>query len=132
MTNAARITIFVGVAIAVALVVVAKGARREQVAPPPESAAALPTLVELGSLTCVPCKMMEEVLDELRSGYADRLNVEFINVKAEPEAAKAHDIRIIPTQVFLDAQGEEIFRHEGYIPTEDILKAFSEHGVTLQ
>ena len=41
--------------------------RREQVAPPPESAAALPTLVELGSLTCVPCKMMEEVLDELRS-----------------------------------------------------------------
>ena len=132
MTNGARIAIVAGVAIAVIALIAAKGGPREQLSQPPQTAAGIPTLVELGSLTCVPCKMMEEVLDELRSGYADRLNVQFVNVHADPETARAYGIRVIPTQVFLDAQGDEIYRHQGYFPTEDILKAFSENGVSLQ
>lgn len=132
MTNGTRIAIFAGVAIVVASVLVAKGAPREQLSPTPRTATGIPTLIELGSLTCVPCKMMEEVLDELRGDYADRLNVQFVNVNADSEAAQKYGVRVIPTQVFLDSQGDEIYRHQGYFPTEDILKTFAEHGVSLQ
>jgi len=132
LSNSARIAIVVVVAVAVSAVIAAKTGPRPATAVSPEVASGLPTLVELGSTTCVPCQMMEEVLDELRDGYQERLNVQFVNVHADPDTAQAYGVRVIPTQVFLDAQGNEVFRHEGYFPTEDILKAFSDHGVVLQ
>ncbi len=132
MSNSARIAIVVVVAVAVSAVIAAKTGPRPATAVSPEVVSGLPTLVELGSTTCVPCQMMEEVLDELRDGYQERLNVQFVNVHADPDTAQAYGVRVIPTQVFLDAQGNEVFRHEGYFPTEDILKAFSDHGVVLQ
>jgi len=132
LSNSARIAIVVVVAVAVSAVIAAKTGPRPATAVSPEVVSGLPTLVELGSTTCVPCQMMEEVLDELRDGYQERLNVQFVNVHADPDTAQAYGVRVIPTQVFLDAQGNEVFRHEGYFPTEDILKAFSDHGVVLQ
>jgi len=91
----------------------------------------LPKLVDLGSTTCVPCKMMVSVLDGLSSGYKGKLSVEFINISEDREAADRYHVRAIPTQVFIDASGKEVFRHEGYYPKEDILAAFKEHGIDL-
>jgi thioredoxin 1 len=96
-----------------------------------QSATALPRLVELGSTTCVPCKMMKPILDELTAEYAGTLAVEFIDVHARQEQAAAFNVRVIPTQVFLDASGKELFRHEGFFPKEDILAQWKELGITL-
>ena len=60
----------------------------------------LPRLVDIGSDICVPCKMMMPVLDELEEELAGRLEVVFINVRKELEAAREYDINIIPTQIF--------------------------------
>jgi thioredoxin 1 len=95
------------------------------------NAAALPRLVELGSTTCIPCKMMKPILDELTAEYAGRLEVVFIDVNRIPEEADKYAIRVIPTQVFLDASGKELFRHEGFYPKEDILAKWTELGVNL-
>ena len=91
----------------------------------------LPRLVDFGRETCIPCKMMMPVLDELRREYADRLNVEFVNTQENKEEAKMHGIKLIPTQIFFDAAGKELFRHEGFFSKEDILAKWKELDVDL-
>ncbi len=91
----------------------------------------LPTLVDLGSDTCVSCKMMMSVIEELRAGFADRLQVEFLDVHKYPGLSTMYDIKLIPTQIFYDASGKELFRHQGFYSTDDILAKWKEFGVEL-
>ena len=97
----------------------------------PVTAAKLPTLLDLGADKCIPCKMMFPVLEELKKEYAGRLNVEFIDVWKVPDAAKPYGIEVIPTQIFFDANGRELFRHVGFFAKEDILSKWKELGVNI-
>lgn len=92
------------------------------------NAAALPRLVDLGATTCVPCRMMAPILDELRTTYAGRFEVQFIDVWQNPAAGEPYRIRVIPTQIFFDARGNELFRHEGFYSREQILGKWQELG----
>jgi len=92
---------------------------------------ALPRLVDLGAGKCVPCKMMAPILEDLKKTYADKLDVVFIDVWENPDAGKKYNINLIPTQIFYDAQGKELFRHEGFFAKEDILAKWKEMGVSL-
>jgi thioredoxin 1 len=96
-----------------------------------QPAAGLPRLLDLGSVSCIPCKMMAPILEELKKEYAGRLQVEFIDVMANPDAGAPYKISLIPTQVFFDASGKERFRHEGFFSKEDILAKWKELGVDL-
>jgi thioredoxin 1 len=96
-----------------------------------EAAAALPRLVDLGAKKCIPCKQMILVLESLTTEYAGRLEVVFIDVWENRAAGKAYGIRIIPTQIFYDAAGKELFRHEGYWSKEAIVAKFKELGADL-
>ncbi len=95
-------------------------------------ATSLPQLVELGSTTCIPCQMMQPILEELRKEYEGQLEVPFWDIYEHPDKAKAYKIRVIPTQVFIGADGKEFFRHEGFFAKEDILAKFKEHGIILR
>lgn len=88
----------------------------------------LPSMLELGSVNCVPCKMMAPILDELRESFDGQLDVNFIDVWKNEEAGTQYGIRAIPTQIFFDAKGTEIFRHEGFYPREDIVVKWKELG----
>jgi len=101
------------------------------VAPKPQPAKALPLLVDLGADKCIPCKMMAPILEELKKEYADRFRVDFFDVWKDPDIARKYGIRLIPTQVFFDASGKELFRHEGFFSREDILAKWKELGVEL-
>lgn len=94
--------------------------------------APLPRLVDLGADKCIPCKMMAPILEELKTEYAAILNVEFIDVWKNPDAGQKYDIRVIPTQIFYDASGKELFRHEGFFAKEDILAKWKEFGIELK
>ena len=98
---------------------------------PGAAGAGLPRLLELGSTTCVPCKMMAPILEELKEEYAGRLHVEFIDVWKDPKSGKGYGIKLIPTQIFFDAWGKERWRHEGFISKADILAKWKELGVSL-
>lgn len=93
--------------------------------------AALPRLVDLGSTTCIPCKKMAPILAELAVEQAGRLEVLVIDIREDQEAAAKYGIRLIPTQVFFDAAGKEVWRHEGFIDKAAILARWAELGVTL-
>jgi len=91
----------------------------------------LPRLLDLGAGKCVPCKMMTSVLDELKTTYAGKLEVVFVDVWENEQAGEQYGIRMIPTQIFYDAEGKELFRHEGFFSKEDILAKWKEFGVNL-
>ena len=93
--------------------------------------APLPRLLELGADKCMACKMMSPIIDELKTTYAGRLEVDFIDVWKNAEAAKPYGVRVIPLQIFFDASGTELFRHEGFYSKEDILAKWRELGVDL-
>ena len=97
----------------------------------PPAAVRYPALVDVGSKQCIPCKMMEPILEELKVEYAGVLRVEFIDVQVDPETAVKLGVRGIPTQIFYDASGKERYRHMGYISKENILAAFKKLGVAL-
>lgn len=77
------------------------------------------------------CIEMAKVLEALRASQGANLQIDFIDVFEQPEAAERHKISLIPTQIFFDAAGKEISRHTGYFAHDDILAKFSELGVKL-
>ena len=147
MKNLKNILIVAAVVVAAGIVFALKQNQNEPAAAPAAPAAAaesvaaetgtpqpaaLPRLVDLGADKCIPCKMMAPILDELKTAYAGQFEVEFIDVWKNPDAGKSYGIRSIPTQIFYDAGGKELFRHEGFFPKEDILANWRELGVELK
>jgi len=91
----------------------------------------LPKLVDLGADKCIPCKMMAPILESLKQEYAGRMDVQFIDVWKNPEAGKRFGVEMIPTQIFYDSRGKELYRHTGFFGKEDILAKWEELGVDM-
>lgn len=82
------------------------------------------TFVELGSVNCIPCKQMQPVMKAIEEKYGDQVKVIFYDVWKDDQKkyAQQYGIRLIPTQVFLDSNGKEFHRHEGFYPEVEIHK----------
>jgi thioredoxin 1 len=91
----------------------------------------LPKLIDLGAGKCIPCKMMAPILDELKTEYSGKLDVEVIDVWENPKEGDKYGITLIPTQIFYDPEGKEFQRHEGFMSKEDILAIFKQKGMKL-
>jgi thioredoxin 1 len=89
------------------------------------------TFIELGSAGCVPCEMMKPVMKEIEDKYRDRVKVIFYDVRTPEGApyAQKYGVRVIPTQVFLDENGEEYYRHIGFFPVDEVEKILELRGV---
>jgi thioredoxin 1 len=155
MKTTTRIAVIVAVVAMAALALVAKQGRNSNTteskpaaapavdtastvgAKPGEAVAALatsrqlPKLLDLGADKCIPCKLMAPILEGLKKEYEGKMTVEFIDVWQNPDAGKAHAVEMIPTQIFYDAGGRELFRHTGFFGKEDILGKWKELGVDL-
>jgi thioredoxin 1 len=77
----------------------------------------------LSSTTCPPCREMIPILEQLKKEYDGRVNIKIIDIDQQPDEVQKYSIRVIPTQILLDADGKEIGRHEGFIPKEELIKA---------
>lgn len=89
------------------------------------------TFIELGSVRCIPCKKMMPIIEELKKEYAGQVKVVFYDVwtpEGAPFAAQ-YKIQLIPTQVFLDKDGNEYFRHVGFFPKEELVNVLKQKGV---
>jgi thioredoxin 1 len=91
----------------------------------------LVTFVELGSVRCVPCKAMQPIMAEIEKEYAGQVKVVFHDVWTQEGRpfAEQYQIHGIPTQVFLDKEGKEFFRHVGFFPKVEIVKVLQSRGV---
>ena len=88
----------------------------------------LPRLVDVGADKCVPCKLMAPILAELKTEYVGRMEVDFVDVWKYREQAAQYGVQMIPTQIFYDTSGKEIFRRSGFIGKEDILATWKRLG----
>ena len=88
------------------------------------------TFLEFGSKNCIPCKMMEGVLDSVKTECSSSVNVVFYNVrdKKNKVLVKYYGIDYIPVQVLLDNKGNEFFRHVGYYPYDSIAIELKKHN----
>jgi thioredoxin 1 len=87
------------------------------------------TFIELGADKCIPCKAMQPVMREIAQEYKGTIQVVFYDVWKTSKYAKDYGIQMIPTQVFIDKNGKEIFRHVGFYPKEDIIKMLKEKHI---
>ena len=143
MKTPARIVIVLLVVGAAAATIILKGNKSRDAANPTtavvasdaasasDATAKLPKLLDLGATKCIPCKMMAPILEELKKEYAGKMKVEFIDVWQNEDAGKKYGVEMIPTQIFYDANGKELFRHTGFFGKEDILAKWKELGVDL-
>ncbi len=87
------------------------------------------TMVDLGAKKCIPCKMMAPILEKLETAYKGNANIIFIDVWENPKQATRFKTRMIPTQIFFNEKGEEVFRHVGFFDEASIVAQMDKMGI---
>lgn len=95
---------------------------------PDALASGKPTLAEFGRGTCIPCKQMKPILEELAAEYGETINVVIVEIQNHMDLTRSYKIVAIPTQIFFDATGKEIDRHIGFYARDKIVAKFGELG----
>lgn len=87
------------------------------------------TMLDLGANSCIPCKMMAPIIEELQKEYSGKASIIFIDVWKNRDEAGKYGIRAIPTQIFYDKTGKEAHRHVGFMDKQSIIQVLEELGV---
>lgn len=88
-----------------------------------------PTLAEFGWRKCIPCKEMRPILEQLAVEYKDKVNIVIVEIPHNEKLADKYNIRVMPTQIFFDKYGNELLRHMGFLPREQIILVFEKMGI---
>ncbi len=88
-----------------------------------------PSMVDFGASGCRPCDMMTPILKDLEKKYEGKASILFVHVREEQVLAGRYGVQSIPTQVFFDKDGREVFRHTGFYPQAEIEKHLAKMGV---
>jgi thioredoxin 1 len=97
--------------------------------PPDVPVKGMVTMIDLGANSCVPCKMMAPILEKLEKEYKGRAAIVFLDVWKDPNLAKRFGIKVIPTQIFYDKEGREVYRHVGFMSENAIVTQLKDLGV---
>jgi thioredoxin 1 len=118
--------VLIGVAVAAIFVLKDGG---DPVLPADAAETDLPKIVDYGSKMCIPCQEMAVTLDEVKREYKDRVIVEIVDVYENYDLAEAAGVTTIPTQIFYDAAGKEVYRHVGVMTKEEIVAQLELMGI---
>lgn len=77
----------------------------------------------------MPCKMMEPILKKLEKKYQGRASILILDVDEYRSLSRKYRVMVIPTQVFFDSNGKEVYRHQGFMSEADIIAKLKELGV---
>ena len=66
----------------------------------------LPIIIDFGADSCIPCKEMAPVLIELNAQLRGKAIIKFVDVWKYPGLAEGYPLTVIPTQVFIAADGK--------------------------
>ena len=83
----------------------------------------IPTVIDFGSDSCIPCKEMAPVLVTLNAEWQGKAVVQFMDVWKYTDGVKDFPVSVIPTQVFFKADGTP------YVPSDSILNSIE--GFTM-
>ncbi|MFW6123420.1 MAG: TlpA family protein disulfide reductase [Thermodesulfobacteriota bacterium] len=80
-----------------------------------------PTILEFARRLCPVCLKNAQVLKEVEARYSDQINLRFIFIDDEEHLFRKYGVTIVPTQVFLDASGKEVYRHTGPLSEAELI-----------
>ncbi len=131
MVRAKRFRLFVGFITLMAVLIIGDSSQSA------EKASAIPevpvkgmvTMVDIGAKACSPCKMMAPIMEKMEKVYRDKAAIIFIDVWVNPGQAPRFGVSTIPTQIFYDANGKEVYRHVGFLSEEAIVAQLQKMGV---
>jgi len=89
-----------------------------------------PVLVDFGSNSCLPCRQLRPILQEIRKEQEGKLEVLVIDINKYRELSKQYQIQLIPTLVFFDSNGKEAFRHQGFMPKTALMEELKKVGIS--
>ncbi len=80
------------------------------------------SLVELGGFGCKSCVKMDTILQSLNNIYDDKINIKTFRVTTDEGKVIANyfGVNAIPTQIIIDKNGNEVFRHTGFLSKNDL------------
>lgn len=87
-----------------------------------------PFLVDFGANSCLPCRQLRPILKEIGKEYAGKAAILVIDVYKYQHLAKEYKITAIPTLVFFDNKGKEVFRQPGVMNKDQISAKLKEIG----
>jgi thioredoxin len=88
-----------------------------------------PTLVDFGANSCQPCRLLRPVLKEIDKEVSAKAQILVLDVYKYQKLASEYKVVFIPTLVFFDAKGKEVFRHVGVLEKEQIISKLKEIGM---
>jgi thioredoxin 1 len=87
------------------------------------------TMIDLGAKKCIPCKMMAPILVKMEKQFEGKAAIVFIDVWKHNEQAKRFGIQAIPTQIFFNEDGKEVYRHVGFMDEKAIINQLKKMGI---
>jgi thioredoxin 1 len=87
------------------------------------------TMIDLGAKKCIPCKMMAPIMEKMEKQYEGKAAIVFIDVWENKDQAGKYGVRVIPTQIFYDADGKETYRHIGFLGEKAIVGILQSMGI---
>lgn len=87
-----------------------------------------PFLVDFGANSCLPCRQLRPILKEISKEYAGKAEILVIDVYKYQHLANEYKIKAIPTLVFFDNKGKEVFRQPGAMNKDQIVAKLKEIG----
>jgi len=88
-----------------------------------------PVLVDFGANKCIPCRQIRPILREIAKEYDGKAHVLIIDVFEHRELAREHRIQLIPTLVFFNRSGKEVFRRSGTWDKNSMIQKLRDAGM---
>ncbi|MBD3286583.1 thioredoxin fold domain-containing protein [candidate division WOR-3 bacterium] len=88
-----------------------------------------PVVADFGQSSCIPCKKMLPILQELQSEYHGKAEILILDTRDYGGLAGSVGVRVIPTQIFYDRNGNEVYRHVGFMEKQAIVDQLKKMGV---
>jgi thioredoxin 1 len=89
-----------------------------------------PVLVDFGSNSCIPCRQLRPILQEIKKEQEGKLEVLVIDIYKHRSLAAQYRIRVMPTMVFFDSTGKEVFRRQGFMPKTALMEELKKVGIS--
>ena len=85
-----------------------------------------PKILEFDRKFCPICKASERVILAVKDRYPGQFEVEKLYIDEADKVFRRYKVAIVPTQVFLDAAGKEVGRHEGLVKQDALIQKLRE------
>lgn len=89
-----------------------------------------PQVIKFSSKLCLDCKKIQKGFDELVPEYQSRISITEYNIdgsnKEVNDAITEHNINLVPTIIFINKNGKEVRRTEGFVNKNTLEQYFNE------